>query len=413
MPFLDCPDGLRLHYQLHGNGPEKVLLIMGLLTDLQAWSPLMDVLRRWPEYEFCIYDNRGVGKSSAPFARYTTCMFAKDAKLLMDHLNWASCHVVGISMGGMISQELALLAPERLRSLSLLVTHAGGLRSASIWKGVSLLLRSTFTSNVEDRTRIALDLLYSRATLASPAERARLYQFHLNRNKQRVPPPLMGLLGHYAAVLTHHCSFERLQKIRHAGIGTLVLVTDEDLLVRPQNSHYLKEATQAHFKFLPDSGHNVIAEKPEEVAQALVAHFSHYGHHKANVSPDLSYETTQPTKVVHRPLHVLCHHQHPCAYRSLTAFFYGYVVCFCLRPLLSLLTTSPILSDSSSNFAWLGGSLYGLYRALSCLRQGIHTIRHIKDHNHEHAGWIDFPFGSAVLAVCYMISMYRILRPIL
>jgi pimeloyl-ACP methyl ester carboxylesterase len=79
------------------------------------------------EFQICIFDNRGCGRSSCPESKFSTSAMAKDTLDLLDHLEWEKVHVVGISMGGMISQELALLMlpQERLASLALAVTHAG------------------------------------------------------------------------------------------------------------------------------------------------------------------------------------------------------------------------------------------------------------------------------------------------
>jgi pimeloyl-ACP methyl ester carboxylesterase len=79
------------------------------------------------KYSCLITDNRGIGESDKPFMRYSTSEMAKDWIELLDHLGWTEkrqLHVVGVSMGGMIAQELALLIPERICSLSLVSTAA-------------------------------------------------------------------------------------------------------------------------------------------------------------------------------------------------------------------------------------------------------------------------------------------------
>jgi len=96
---------------------------------------------------------------------------AKDAIALIDHLKWPKCHVVGVSMGGMISLEFALLAPERILSLTLLATHAGGLAGRAPFVGVNHILRSLAIR--DDRLLIenTLVMLYGKKTLADPEKR--------------------------------------------------------------------------------------------------------------------------------------------------------------------------------------------------------------------------------------------------
>jgi pimeloyl-ACP methyl ester carboxylesterase len=77
------------------------------------------------KYSCLIIDNRGIGESDRPWMRYSTSEMARDIVEVLDHLNWTeerSIHIIGVSMGGMISQELALRIPERTASLSLVST---------------------------------------------------------------------------------------------------------------------------------------------------------------------------------------------------------------------------------------------------------------------------------------------------
>lgn len=79
------------------------------------------------KYSVLLIDNRGIGESDKPFMRYSTSEMAKDVIELVDHLGWTEerqLHAVGISMGGMICQELGLLIPNRIASLSLVSTAA-------------------------------------------------------------------------------------------------------------------------------------------------------------------------------------------------------------------------------------------------------------------------------------------------
>lgn len=91
---------------------------------------------------------------------------AKDALALINHLKWDECHVVGTSMGGMIALELALMAPDKILSLSLLATHAGGLAGRAPLIGVRRMIRAILSRDENSAAENALSMLYSEKTLA-------------------------------------------------------------------------------------------------------------------------------------------------------------------------------------------------------------------------------------------------------
>src|SRR4051794_24172654 len=96
---------------------------------------------------------------------------AKDALELIDHLRWAQCHVVGISLGGMIALELALLARGRILSLTLMATHAGGLIGQAPFIGLRHIFRSLTIRDQDGLVNNALTMLYGPKTLNDPDKR--------------------------------------------------------------------------------------------------------------------------------------------------------------------------------------------------------------------------------------------------
>ncbi len=121
MSYTRASDGIRLHYEVVGrrSGP-PVLLIQGLGADKHGWD--LQRLALAPRYRTIALDNRGAGRSDKPFGTYTLEQMADDAIAVLDDAGIESAHVIGASMGGAISQVLALKYPERVRSLTLACT---------------------------------------------------------------------------------------------------------------------------------------------------------------------------------------------------------------------------------------------------------------------------------------------------
>ncbi|KFH44837.1 putative aminoacrylate hydrolase-like protein [Hapsidospora chrysogenum ATCC 11550] len=118
---------VNIAWEIHGTGPTKLLLIMGLAGVTASWQRQTRYFGhdRGDQYSVLIMDNRGMGASDKPLARYSTSAMARDIIEVLDHVGWTGkrqVHAAGISLGGMIAQELACLIPERLASLSLLCT---------------------------------------------------------------------------------------------------------------------------------------------------------------------------------------------------------------------------------------------------------------------------------------------------
>ena len=114
-------NGININYKVEGQG-EPLVMLMGLSAALGAWSSQVPLLKKY--YRVIRLDNRGAGKSDKPAGPYTTKMMADDTVGLMDHLGIEKANFMGVSMGGMIAQEIAINYPQRVNKLILASTYA-------------------------------------------------------------------------------------------------------------------------------------------------------------------------------------------------------------------------------------------------------------------------------------------------
>src|SRR5258705_4870466 len=123
MPSVDA-GGTELHYLRAGEG-EPVLVIQGMSATHLTWGrPFLSELES--HFDCIVFDNRGMGLSGRAELPFDIADMAEDAAALLDALELETAHVVGISMDGMIAQEMALAHPERIRTLTIGASYCGG-----------------------------------------------------------------------------------------------------------------------------------------------------------------------------------------------------------------------------------------------------------------------------------------------
>ncbi len=260
-------EGARLWFETAGDRGTPVLLIMGFAVPGRVWEPQVEALSR--HHRVVWYDNRGSGATRARAGLYSMTQLARDARALMDHLGWRDAHVVGASMGGMIAQELALGARERVRTLALVATHAGGgLRTlVPSRRGLGALARAS-VGPLEQRVAGWRRLMFPEAYLAECDREA----VDAGLARDFGPMPKASLRLSQIAAMVGHDTRRRLARLE--GLPTLVVQPDQDLLIAPERCAALTALIPgARGVVVRGAGHAVTGQCADQVNAMLLEHF--------------------------------------------------------------------------------------------------------------------------------------------
>jgi pimeloyl-ACP methyl ester carboxylesterase len=225
-------NGINMYYKLHGQG-EPLVLIMGLGGGHGGWFFQIRAFRKY--FRLITFDNRGVGKTGKPGESYTTRTMADDTIGLMDCLGIDKAHILGVSLGGMIAQEVAINYPQRVRKLVLVSTTAGADETSDI---PSELLRAAGVDEGSAEVDIrSVDINKLMSSLNSLAFNRRLYKMFVLplSNVYMKWVGTDGLLGQFEAAVGHS-ALDRLHLIEAL---TLVMTGSEDRLVPPRSSEVI------------------------------------------------------------------------------------------------------------------------------------------------------------------------------
>ena len=254
----------RLSYRVSGTSGPRLLLIMGYGMRGIVWRAQIDGLEA--DHQVLTYDHPGLGQSDSAEARPTMRHLGRHPLRILDELGWEDVHLVGVSMGGMIAQELALYAPNRFRSLTLIATHAGGLRTfLPSLKGLRLFVRGNLQDG-KGRVKTLQELLYTPEFLAK-VDGAEIERRMRDTLGDRAPRAT--LLGHLHAVARHRAK----SRLRSITLPTLIVRPGRDLLVRPSNSDYLHaQIPGSRLLRFDEAGHGVTFQEADALNEALRDH---------------------------------------------------------------------------------------------------------------------------------------------
>lgn len=260
MPLASV-NGLRLYYEEHGDG-FPLLLIEGLGYALWMWERQLPVLAR--HFRVVAFDNRGIGRSDQPEGPYTIADMADDAAGLLDALGIRRAHVLGISMGGMIAQELALRHSDRVERLILGCTHCGGAdHLPTPPETTAVLTADTQGMTLEQVLRRNMALAFAPTW---PERHPEEFQ-HWIRVRLAWPVSPDTWRHQFQAIAGHDTS-RRLHQISHP---TLVCTGDRDRVVPADNSRLLAERIpHARLEIFPGAGHLFFIEQADRFNDVVV-----------------------------------------------------------------------------------------------------------------------------------------------
>ena len=244
MPRTKVND-IEMYYEIHGQG-EPLALIMGLRRNLEWWYRQIPELSK--HFKILAFDNRGAGRTDQPEMDYSIRLFADDTAGLMEDLGFDAAHILGISMGGYIAQELAINHPEKVRGLILGCTGCGGDRAVQMSRERMEKFVANRGLTPEQILRKDMDLYFSdRYIRENPHDIEEFVEISF-----RYYQPPEAFFRQFAACQAHDTA-DRMERI---SAPTLIMAGDDDPLVPPENSQILKDLVpQAQLVFLPGCRH--------------------------------------------------------------------------------------------------------------------------------------------------------------
>ena len=248
-----------LYYEEAGQG-EPLLMVQGLATDHLGW--MLQVPEFSKHFRVITFDNRDVGQSKQAGGPYEIADMARDALALADHLELDAFHLLGMSMGGAIAQEMALIAPERLRTLTLVVTFAGG----GNWATERSRLWGEIRGLLDHETHLDWLLLFGMSEQFYESPERIAYSKQLMRANPH--PQSTEAFQRQIDASGRHETRDRLSTVR---VPTHVIGAEHDTLVPVWKSKEIAELIPgADYSVMPRAPHALNMERAEEFNEMVL-----------------------------------------------------------------------------------------------------------------------------------------------
>lgn len=255
MPKIKVND-INIYYEIHGEGFPYVM-IMAMAGDVNWWTPEI-IEASSQNFKTIIFDNRGTGQTDEPAIDYSMKLFADDTVGLMDALNIEKAHILGVCMGGLIAQEIALTYPDRVERLILGCTHCGGSKQIPPSNKIIRKMMSPKKMTPDDFISLSFteDFIKDNPGFIESYKQLMLKTPISSDSFQRQKQAIMGF-----------SSGMRLKKIK---APTLIIHGKEDVIVPPGNAEILlKRIPGAKLIMLDNVAHFLFQPNPERVHNAI------------------------------------------------------------------------------------------------------------------------------------------------
>ncbi len=264
MPKLHV-NGAAIHYETHGAGPETIVLAHGLLWSGRMFDHQVNALK--DRYRCITFDFRGQGQSEVTQSGYDIDTLSEDAAALIETLQCAPCHFLGLSMGGFVALRLAIRHPTLLKSLILVETSADPEPEENIgrYRLLNLVAHWLGLRIVADQV---MPIMFGQKFLNDP-DRKKLKQ---EWRERMVSNHRIGITRAVTGVISRAGVYDQLDKIT---VPTLIVVGDQDVATVPAKAERMHARIHgSRLVVIPGAGHTSTVEEPEAVNAALVEFLS-------------------------------------------------------------------------------------------------------------------------------------------
>lgn len=262
MPIAKLGD-IEIYYERNGDG-QPILFIGGLGVGNQLWAPLVEHLRG--NYACITFDNRGIGQSSKPDKGYSIPDLSGDTLALLDSLSIASAHIVGMSMGGLIAQDMALQRPEVVKSLVLMGSFAKTSARGDLVQETRKMMQKRL--DPYEYFLVQATWMFGPKTLGKSGF-AEAYARKMADNPHPQAPHAFKQLADGVR------QFDTREQLKNIHCPTLVIVGEEDIMATPTQSRFLAERIPgAEMVVLPELGHFcLVTEGSKQSADTITDFF--------------------------------------------------------------------------------------------------------------------------------------------